>query len=169
MSLWLSSERVGNTNRNAESSAGRAAARARYRTTHCSLYCADLADLFYLHAGTHVECYDSCLEQERWKFDPVWSFGVSTSVVRFVPASAPGVAAACRTCVVATAGVIDSRVVASERTTRTCNFGTTTRSRCFRARPLPAPGYLSQCHGPTAAQMRGLQVPRHNDRHIHIF
>lgn len=39
-------------------------ARARYRTTHCSLYCADLADLFYLHAGTRVMAH---VEQEEEK------------------------------------------------------------------------------------------------------
>ena len=109
-------------------------ARARYRTTHCSLYCADLADLFYLHAGTRVMAHVEQEEEkslERWKIDPV-------CVVPTCPFGSRGLPY----CVHASS---DSRVVASDRT-RTCNFGTTVRSRCFRARPLPAPGFCP-CHG----------------------
>ena len=116
---------------------------------HCSLYCADLADLFYLHAGTRV------MTQVRNKSGgnliqfQTRSCGLADLAVCVVLHGGCRVHARRRD-----SGVIDSRVVASDRTTRTCNFGTTTRSRCFRARPLPAPGFCPCRHGSSDADYK---------------
>lgn len=90
--------------------------------------------------------------QERWKF--AIQFHSSRVGSRVLASSRGGVAVMpYTTCRRRDSGVIDSRVVASDRTTRTCNSGTTTRSRCFRARPLPAPGFCP-CHGSSDADYK---------------